>query len=59
MVLKEMTRPLSPALTEAHEMLLAAVRDFAQREIAPVAAEYDESGEYGETLLQRGGGLCH
>ncbi len=46
MVLKEMTRPLSLALTEEHEMLLAAVRDFAQREIAPVAAEYDESGEF-------------
>ncbi|MCY3867700.1 MAG: acyl-CoA dehydrogenase family protein [Chloroflexi bacterium] len=41
-----MTRPLSPALTEEHEMLLAAVRDFAGREIAPVAAEYDESGEF-------------
>ena len=46
MVLKEMTRPLSLALTEEHEMLLAAVRDFAQREIAPLAAEYDESGEF-------------
>ncbi|MCY3915688.1 MAG: acyl-CoA dehydrogenase family protein [Chloroflexi bacterium] len=41
-----MTRPLSPALTEEHEMLLAAVRDFAGREIAPVAAEYDESSEF-------------
>ena len=46
MLLNEMSRPLSPALTEEHEMLLAAVRDFAQREIAPVAAEYDESGEF-------------
>ena len=46
MVLKEMTRPLSLALTDEHEMLLAAVRDFAQREIAPVAAQYDESGEF-------------
>ncbi len=46
MVLYEMTRPLSLTLTDEHEMLLAAVRDFAQREIAPVAAEYDESGEF-------------
>ena len=46
MVLNEMTRPLSLALTEEHEMLLAAVRDFARREIAPVAAEFDESGEF-------------
>ncbi len=37
---------LSLAMSEEHEMLLAAVREFAQREIAPVAAEYDESGEF-------------
>ncbi len=46
MVLNEITRPLSLALTEEHGMLLAAVRDFARREIAPVAAEFDESGEF-------------
>jgi len=46
MIQQEMTRPLSLALTDEHEMLLAAVRDFAQREIAPVAAQYDESGEF-------------
>ncbi|MCY3780846.1 MAG: acyl-CoA dehydrogenase family protein [Chloroflexi bacterium] len=33
-------------MTDEHEMLLTAVRDFAQREIVPVAAEYDESGEF-------------
>ncbi|MCY3798887.1 MAG: acyl-CoA dehydrogenase family protein, partial [Chloroflexi bacterium] len=37
---------MSLALTEEHGMLLAAVRDFARREIAPVAAEFDESGEF-------------
>ena len=46
MALNDMTRPLGLALTEEHEMLLAAVRDFAQREIVPLAAEYDESGEF-------------
>ena len=46
MVLNEMTRPLSLEMSDEHEMLLTAVRDFAQREIAPVAAEYDESGEF-------------
>ena len=46
MVVNELARPLSPALTEEHEMLLTAVRDFAQREIAPVAAAYDVSGEF-------------
>ncbi|MCY4062344.1 MAG: acyl-CoA dehydrogenase family protein [Chloroflexi bacterium] len=37
---------MSPALTDEHEMLLSAVRDFAVREIAPIAAEYDEPGEF-------------
>ncbi len=37
---------LSLAMSDEHEMLLAAVREFAQREIAPVAAGYDESGEF-------------
>ena len=46
MIANDMTRPLSLALTEEHEMLLGAVRDFARREIAPIAAEYDESGEF-------------
>ena len=46
MVLTEQTRSLSVVMTEEHEMLLAAVRDFAQREIVPVAAEFDESGEF-------------
>jgi len=55
MVLNEMARPLSPAMTEEHDMLLAAVRDFAQREIAPIAAEYDESGEFPlETVRKMG-----
>ena len=46
MALREAERPLSLALTEEHDMLQAAVRDFAQREIKPVAAQYDESGEF-------------
>ena len=55
MVLSEVTRPLSLEMTEEHEMLLAAVRDFAQREIVPVAAEYDESGEFPlETVRKMG-----
>ena len=46
MALSEQARPLNPAMTDEHEMLLAAVRDFARREIAPIAAEFDESGEF-------------
>ncbi len=40
------TGPLSLALTEEHEMLRTAAREFARREIAPVAAAYDESGAF-------------
>lgn len=32
--------------TEEHEMIRQAARDFARKEIEPVAAEYDESGEF-------------
>lgn len=57
MVLNEMTRPLSLALTDEHEMLLTAVRDFARREIAPVAAEYDESGEFPIDTVRKMGAM--
>jgi alkylation response protein AidB-like acyl-CoA dehydrogenase len=33
-------------LSEDHLMLRDAVRDFARREIVPIAAQYDESGEF-------------
>ncbi len=46
---------LSLALSEEHELLLAAVRDFARREIAPIAAEFDETGEFPlETVRKMG-----
>ena len=55
MVLAEQARPLSLAMSEEHEMLLAAVKDFAQREIVPIAAEFDESGEFPlETVRKMG-----
>ncbi len=42
-------------LTQEHEMIRQAARDFAQNEIAPVAAEYDESGAFpGETIRKMG-----
>lgn len=34
------------ALTEEQQMIQDAAREFAQNEIAPVAAEFDESGEF-------------
>lgn len=42
-----MTTPFMPVgLSEEHVMLREAVRDFARREIVPIAAEFDESGEF-------------
>jgi alkylation response protein AidB-like acyl-CoA dehydrogenase len=37
---------LIPALTEEHKALRRAVREFAEKEIAPIAAELDETGEF-------------
>jgi alkylation response protein AidB-like acyl-CoA dehydrogenase len=34
------------SLSEEHKMIRDAARDFAQKEIAPIAAEFDESGEF-------------
>lgn len=42
-------------ITEEHEMLRDAARDFARSAIAPIAAEHDESGEFPlETVRQMG-----
>ncbi len=42
-------------LTEEHEMIRQAARDFAQNEIAPIAAEHDETGEFPlETIKKMG-----
>lgn len=35
-----------PFLTEEHKMLQDAAREFAQKEIAPVAEKFDHSGEF-------------
>jgi len=42
-------------LTEEHSMIRQAAREFAQNEIAPIAAEFDESGEFPlETVRKMG-----
>jgi len=42
-------------LTEEHEMIRRTARDFAQNEIAPIAAEFDESGDFPlETIRKMG-----
>jgi acyl-CoA dehydrogenase len=41
------------SLTKEQEMLLETARDFATREIKPVAIEYDQSGEYPEEICRQ------
>ena len=42
-------------ISEEHKMMRDAARDFAQNAIAPVAAHYDEIGEFPvETVRQMG-----
>jgi alkylation response protein AidB-like acyl-CoA dehydrogenase len=42
-------------LTDEHKMIRQAAREFAQNEIAPIAAEFDETGEFPyETIMKMG-----
>ena len=43
------------ALTEEQEMIRDAAREFAQKEIAPVAATFDESGGFPEDTIRMAG----
>ena len=41
--------------TDEHKMIRDTARDFANKEIAPIAAEFDESGEFPmETIMKMG-----
>ena len=42
-------------LTEEHRMIQQAAREFAQNEIAPIAAEFDESGEFPTETIRKMG----
>jgi alkylation response protein AidB-like acyl-CoA dehydrogenase len=42
-------------LSDEHKMIRDAARDFAQTEIVPVAAEFDESGEFPHTTVKKMG----
>jgi alkylation response protein AidB-like acyl-CoA dehydrogenase len=56
MAIAEMTPPgPSLALTPEHEMIRQAARDFAQNEIAPVAAHFDETGEFPSATIKKMG----
>jgi alkylation response protein AidB-like acyl-CoA dehydrogenase len=46
---------LSLSLTDEHNMIRQMARDFAQKEIAPIAAHHDETGEFPrETIAKMG-----
>ena len=45
------------SFTEEQLMIQQAARDFAQREIAPVAAEFDASGKFPEATIRMAGEL--
>ncbi len=44
-------------LSEEHEMIRQAARDFAQKEIVPIAAEFDEGGEFPAATIRKMGEL--
>ena len=45
------------SFTEEQLMIQQAARDFAQREIAPIAAEFDISGKFPEETIRKAGEL--
>jgi alkylation response protein AidB-like acyl-CoA dehydrogenase len=44
-------------LTDEHEIIRQAARDFAQKEIAPIAAEFDESGDFPYETVKKMGAM--
>lgn len=51
-----MTTPIFEyLLTDEHRMIRDAARDFAQKEIAPIAAEHDETGEFPINTIRKMG----
>jgi len=43
--------------TDEHKMIRNAARDFAQKEIAPIAAQFDESGEFPYETIKKMGAM--
>ena len=44
-------------LSDEHKMIRDAARDFAQNEIAPVAAKFDESGDFPSETIKKMGAM--
>ncbi|MFC2028488.1 acyl-CoA dehydrogenase [Chloroflexota bacterium] len=51
-----MISPLFP-FSEEHKMIQQAAKDFAQKEISPIAAEFDESGDFPSETINKMGEL--
>ncbi len=45
------------SLSDEHKMIRDTARDFAQKEIVPIAAEFDESGEFPSETVKKMGAL--
>src|SRR6185295_16706784 len=45
------------SLNEEHKMIRDTARGFAQNEILPIAAEFDESGEFPRATVKKMGGM--
>jgi alkylation response protein AidB-like acyl-CoA dehydrogenase len=45
------------SLSDEHEMIRQAARDFAQKEIAPIAAEFDETGDFPSNTIRKMGAM--
>src|SRR5919205_674003 len=50
-----MPEPALFSLSEEHKMIRHAARDFAQNEILPIAAGFDESGEFPHATIRKMG----
>lgn len=50
-------QPVYPVITEEHEALRRAVREFCQKEVAPIAAEHDEAGEFPLDTIRKMGAM--
>ena len=45
------------SLSEEHKMIREAAHDFAQKEIVPIAAQFDESGEFPHQTIKKMGAM--
>jgi len=56
-IAEEMLAGPSLELADEHKMIRDAAREFAQREIAPIAAHHDETGEFPMATIKKMGEL--